>query len=57
MVGGDRDTNRMEYYGSAGVPVNVLAWRRDNDNFWAYVEIENFRDGKPAWGFVARAKL
>lgn len=57
VVGGDRDTNRMEYYGSAGVPVNVLAWRRDNDNFWAYVEIENFRDGKPAWGFVARAKL
>ncbi len=57
VVGGDRDTNRMAYYGSAGVKVNVLAWRRDNDNFWAYVEIENFRDGKPAWGFVARRKL
>lgn len=57
VIGGDRDTNRMEYYGNAGVPVNVLAWRRDNDNFWAYVEIENFRDGKPAWGFVARRKL
>lgn len=57
VIGGDRETNRLAYYGKAGVQVNVLAWLRDPDSFWAYVEIENFKDGKPAWAFVARRKL
>lgn len=51
------DATRLEYYGKAGLKVNVLAWLRDPDSFWAYVEIENFRNGQPAWGFVARRKL
>ncbi len=57
VSGLDMDRYRMEYYGNAGVNLNVLAWRRDNNSFWAYVEIPNFREGKPAWGFVARRKL
>lgn len=57
VIGGDRGTNRLEYYGSAGLNVNVLAWLRDPDSFWAYVEIVNFSGGKNAWAFIARRKL
>lgn len=54
VIGGSRDTNRLAYYDKGGVAMHLLAYL---DDTWAYVEIQDFKNGQPARAFVVRRKL